>query len=82
MRFWIKPNDKPLTTNLFRLFFAANLVGAVRHADKLFTQSRWTQVDYRGVAKIAAAWMAVMWLMVTFAEWMVSMQNHIPEKHT
>jgi hypothetical protein len=65
MRFWLKPPYKPLTITLFRLFFAANLIGAVSYLIGQVNRHQRPMNQYRAAAEIAAAWIAVMWVMVT-----------------
>jgi hypothetical protein len=75
MGFWAKPPYKPLTVTLFKLFFAANLIGAIWQVASLLRRHRPGITDYGRVAGIAAAWIAVLWLMVTIAEWMARRQR-------
>jgi hypothetical protein len=81
MRFGMKPPYKPLTTKLFRVFFAANLIGAIWGTAGLVARYGWTQAGSLAVTEIAAAWIVVMWIMVTFAEWMARKQDQTREKH-
>jgi hypothetical protein len=71
MRFWLKPPYKSLTVIVFRLFFAANLIGAVSYLIGQVNRHHRPLSQYRGAAEIAAAWIAVMWVMVTVALWFV-----------
>ena len=73
MRFWVKPPYKPLTITLFRMFFAANLIGALGHVFEQFKNNRATS-GLGAVMEIAAVWIAVMWLMVALVEWMANRQ--------
>jgi hypothetical protein len=73
MRFWAKPPYKPLTITLFRMFFAANLIGALGHVFEQFKNNRATS-GLGAVMEIAAVWIAVMWLMVVLVEWMANRQ--------
>jgi len=66
---WLKPPYKPFTVKLFRLFFAANLIGAISYFVRQVTRHQRTFADYRAAAEIAAAWIAVIWVMVTVALW-------------
>jgi hypothetical protein len=70
MKFWLRPPYKPLIVIAFRLFFAANVIGAARYiADQVRHRHRELS-EYRDVATIAAAWIAVIIIMVNVAEWM------------
>jgi hypothetical protein len=76
IRLWLKPPHKPITVTLFRLFFAANLIGAISYFVGQVTRHQRTFSDYRAAAEIAAAWIAVMWVMVTVALWSAHRQDH------
>ncbi|MEO8657842.1 MAG: hypothetical protein ABI693_05195 [Bryobacteraceae bacterium] len=65
MRFWLKPPYKPLTFILFRLFFAANLVGAISHLVAAVNQHQRPTSEYVLIAGIAAALIAAIWVMAT-----------------
>jgi hypothetical protein len=65
MRFWLKPPYKPLTVKLFRVFFAANLLGAIWYVIGQANRHQRPMSEYRAAAEIAAAWIAVIWVMVT-----------------
>ena len=70
MRFWAQPPYQALTSNVFRLFFLAHLIGAAwylvdevnRHPRNVSEQGR--------AAGTGALWIAVIWIMVTAVEWM------------
>ena len=68
MRLWIEPPYKPLTIRLFRLFFAANLVGAAVYLGREIAHFQGTSSDYLIAAEIAAAWMWGMWVMFRLVE--------------
>lgn len=72
MRFWSKPPYTPLTVILFRLFFAANLVGAVSYLIGQVNRHQRSMSQYRAAAEIAAAWIGVIWVMVTVMWWFAS----------
>lgn len=55
MRFWLRPPYKPLTVVLFRLFFGANLIGAIYYLIAQITRHRRDISQYRSAAEIAAA---------------------------
>jgi hypothetical protein len=73
---WLKPPYKPITVKLFRLFFAANLIGAISYFFGQVTHHQRTFSDYRAAAEIAIAWIAVMWVMVTVASWFAHRLDH------
>jgi hypothetical protein len=70
MRFWVKPPYKPLTVVLFRLFFAANLVGAISYLVGQVNRHQRSTSQYFAAAEIAAAWISVIWAMVTVMLWL------------
>jgi len=70
MRFWLKPPYKPLTVVLFRLFFAANLIGAVSYLVGQVNRHQRSTSQYLAAAEIAAAWISVIWVMVTVMLWL------------
>lgn len=70
MRFWLKPPYKSLTVTAFRLFFAANVIGAAWYIVDLVRHRHRELSEYRDVAMIASAWIAVIFVMVTVVEWM------------
>lgn len=74
MRFWAKPPYKPLTITLFKVFFAANLIGALWHLAQEFESYRANGSGFGTVMEIAAAWITAIWLMVTIGEWMSNRQ--------
>jgi hypothetical protein len=76
IRFWLKPPYKPITVKLFRLFFAANLIGAISYFVGLINRHQRTASDYRAAAEIAAAWIAVIWVMITIALWFAHRRDH------
>lgn len=76
IRLWLKPPYKPITIKLFRLFFAVNLIGAISYFFGQAIRHQRTFADYRAAAEIAAAWIAVMWVMVTVALWFANKQDH------
>jgi hypothetical protein len=69
MKFWIKPPYKPFTVVLFKLFFAANVIGAAWYMFDLLRRRHRELSEYRDVAVIAAVCIAVIFVMVTTAEW-------------
>lgn len=69
IRFWLKPPYKPSTVILFRLFFAANLVGAVSQLVRQVDRHHRAMSQYRAAAEVAAAGIAVIWVMVTVMFW-------------
>jgi hypothetical protein len=75
-RLWLKPPYKPITIKLFRLFFAANLIGAISYFVRQAIRHQRTFTDCRAAAEIAAAWIAVMWVMGTVALWFANRQDH------
>jgi hypothetical protein len=75
MRFWSKPPYKSLTVTLFRLFFAANLIGAIWHLVEQVNRHHRAMSEYRAAAAIAAAWITVMWVMVTVMFWFARRQD-------
>jgi hypothetical protein len=75
MRFWSKPPYKSLTVTLFRLFFAANLIGAIWHLVEQVNRHHRATSEYRAAAAIAAAWITVMWVMVTVMFWFARRQD-------
>jgi hypothetical protein len=70
MRFWLKPPYKPLTVTLFRVFFAANLIGAVSYFTEEMKRYQRPIYQYRAAAEVAVAWIAVIWVMVTAMLWL------------
>jgi hypothetical protein len=70
MRFWLKPPYQPRTVTLFRLFFAATLIGAIWRVIGQVNLHQRTMSEYWAAAEIAAAWIAVMWVMVTVTLWL------------
>ena len=76
IRLWLKPPYKPITVKLFRLFFAANLIGAISYFVGQVNRHQRTFADYRAAGEIAAAWIAVIWVMVTVALWFTQRQDH------
>jgi hypothetical protein len=75
IRLWLKPPYKPITVKLFRLFFAANLIGAISYFVRQVTGHQRTFADYRAAAEIAAAWIALVWVMITVALWFAHRQD-------
>jgi hypothetical protein len=75
MRFWLKPPYKPRTVILFRLFFAANIIGAIWYLIGQVKRHQRPMSEYRTAAEIAAAWIAVMWAMVTVMLWFARRQD-------
>lgn len=75
IRLWLKPPYKPITVKVFRLFFAATLIGAIFYFVGQVTRHQRTVADYRAAAEIATAWIAVMWVMVTAASWFAHRQD-------
>lgn len=78
MRFihlWLKPPYRPITVKLFRLFFAANLIGAISYFVGQVTRHQRTFADYRAAAEIAGAWIAVMAVMVMVVWWFAHRQD-------
>ena len=75
IRLWLKPPYKPITAKLFRLFFAANLIGAISYFVGQVTRHQRTFADYRAAAEIATVWIVVMWVMVTTALWFAHRQD-------
>jgi hypothetical protein len=69
MRFWLKPPYKPLTVILFRIFFAANLIGAVSYLIGQVNRQQRSTSQYLAAAEIAAAWITVIWVMITVMLW-------------
>ena len=69
IRLWLKPPYKPVTLILFRLSFAANLIGAISYLIEQVNRHHRSMAQYRAAAEIAAAWIAVIWGMVTVALW-------------
>jgi hypothetical protein len=69
---------KPLTVAFFRIFFAANLIGAFPTSLPLWTGesvNRHQKIDvsvprYRAAPEITAAWIAMIWVMVTVMLWL------------
>jgi hypothetical protein len=70
MRFWLKPPYKPLTVTLFRVFFAANLIGAISYLIGEVNRYPRPMYQYRAAAYVAVAWIAVIWVMVTAMLWL------------
>jgi hypothetical protein len=75
MRFWVKPPYKSPTVMLFRLFFAANLIGAIWHLVEEVDRHHRTMAEYWAATAIAAAWITVMWVMVTVSFWFARRQD-------
>ena len=70
MRRWAQPPYQALTINVFRLFFLANLIGAVWYlVDEVNRHTR-NMSEYGRAAGTGALWTAVIWIMVTAVEWM------------
>jgi hypothetical protein len=53
-----------------------NLIGAISYFFGQAIRHQRTFADYRAAAEIAAAWIAVMWVMVTVALWFANKQDH------
>jgi len=70
MKFWLKPPYKPLTIVLFRVFFAANVLGALSYSIGLVRHRHREWSEYGTVAETAVIAMVVIFLMVNAAEWM------------
>lgn len=70
MKFWLKPPYKPLTIALFRVFFAANVLGALSYVFGLVRHRHRDWSEYGDVAKIAAIGIAIIFVMVNLSEWM------------
>ena len=77
MRLWVKPPHKPLTVLVFRLFFGANLIGAVWYLVAQVTRHQRSMSQFRAAAEIAAAWIAVMWVMVTVMFWLAHRRDQL-----
>ena len=75
MRLWLKPPYKPRTVILFRLFFAANIIGAIWYLIGQVNRHQRPMSEYRAAAEVAAAWIAVMWVMVTATLWFIRRQD-------
>jgi hypothetical protein len=75
MRFWLKPPYKPRTVVQFRLFFAADLVGAIWYLIGQLNRHQRPMSQYRAGAGIAAAMIAVIWVMVTVMLWLARRQD-------
>jgi hypothetical protein len=69
IRFWLKPPYKRATIVLFKLFFAANLVGAVSYLIGQINRQQRLLSQYVAAAEIAAAWIAAIWVMMTVMLW-------------
>jgi hypothetical protein len=69
MKLWVKPPYKPVTILLFRLFFAANFVGAVLYLVGQVTRPTFLKSDYLPSAEAGAAMIGVWWVMIVGAEW-------------
>jgi hypothetical protein len=78
IRLWLKPPYKPRTVILFRLFFAANIIGAIRYLIEQVNRHQRPMSEYRAAAEIAAAWIAAMWVMFTAALWFARRQSKTP----
>ena len=70
MQFYLKPPYKTATIVLFRLFFAANLVGAAQMLVERIARYGGKLSDYLAAAEIGTAMIAVTWGLVRFVEWM------------
>jgi hypothetical protein len=75
MRFWLKPPYKPRTVILFRVFFAVNLIGAIWNIIGQMNRHQRPMSEYRAAAEIAAAMIAVIWVMVTVMLWLAGRQD-------
>src|SRR5205085_2302526 len=60
IRLWLRPPYNPITVKLFRLFFTANLIGAISYLVGQVTRHQRTFADYRAAAEIAAAWFSML----------------------
>lgn len=69
MKFWLKPPYRPITEVGFRLFFAANLIGAIWYSASQVMWSDRPARAYLDAMGIALAWIVVIVLMVHFVEW-------------
>jgi hypothetical protein len=69
MRFWLKPPYKNITEKLFRVFFAANLLGAIWGLAETIGRRQRAISDYGKGLAIGAAWILVIWIMVHTVEW-------------
>ena len=74
MRFWIKQPYRPWVVSLFRMFFAANLLGAVWYLVRQLVERHGSVSDLRYAALIGAAWILAIWLMVNVVEWVAGRQ--------
>lgn len=76
IRFWLKPPYKPTTVILFKVFFAANLIGAIRYLVGQINRHQRTFSEYQAAAGIAGAWIAVVWVAFTVALWFAHRRDH------
>jgi hypothetical protein len=60
---------KHATIILFRLFFAANLIGAVWYLLQQTVSHGLLISDYLAAAEIGGAMIVVVWIMVNVVEW-------------
>jgi hypothetical protein len=75
MRLWLRPPYKPLTILLFRLFFAANLVGACWNLAQKIFQHGGPISGYLSGVEIGLVMCAVIWCMFSLVLWMVRKQE-------
>ena len=68
MRFWLRPPYKPLTVTLFRIFFAANLLGALVYLVQQIARHQRPLANYKIAMAIGAAWLLFMGLIVMSIE--------------
>jgi hypothetical protein len=80
MRFWLKPPYKPLTVTLFRVFFAANLIGAISYLVGDVNRRHRPMYEYRAAAEVAAVWIGVIWLMVTVMLWLARRRDQTGDR--
>ena len=69
MKFWVKPPNRKLTIIGFRVFFAANLVGAIWHLTSMVARHSRPSRAYLEALELSAVWILVIIGMVYFVEW-------------
>jgi hypothetical protein len=68
MKFWVKPPYKKATIRGFRIFFAANLIGAVWYLSQQILHFRHL-VPIWPVVETAVLMLVVVWILVNAVEW-------------
>jgi len=75
MKFWVKPPNRRATIIGFRIFFLANLIGAIWGLVSQLVHHPRSGAAYLGALKIGGLWIVAIVVMVHVVEWMSRMGN-------